>query len=677
MRIRTVCLISAIVWTGIVPHRISAQAQKPAADLMDMSLEDLMKVEIDSVYGASKYKQKVSAAPASITIITAEEIKRYGYRTLADILRDVPGFYATYDRSYSYLGVRGFGRPGDYNTRILLMVDGHRINDNVDDQAFIGEDFPINVNLIDRVEVIRGPNSSLYVASALLGIVNIVTKPERNLQGITVSEEMGTYGTYKSNASYGRQFKNGLRMLLSSTYHNSHGHRSLYFPEFDSPGTNNGIARNVDHERADQVFANLSWGNFTLEGVYGSRIKQIPTASFDSIFNDPEAHTIDTRQYLDLKYDRQFGDDWGVMAHVSYDRYPFDFTAAYDLTALGLPARAVNRQTVRGQWWQAEAAVSKRILNDQTLILGAEHRDNLQQNQADYLEQPYLSLLVSHERSSVSGVYAQDEIPLGANLILDLGIRYDHYSTFGGTTNPRAALIYKMGAQTTLKFLYGQSFRAPNDFELYFQVPSPGGNTPLANPHLKPETAKTTELVFEQGFRRDLHLVVSGYYYPIRGLISAVNDPESGSFMYENSQRVDLKGVEIALKKQSNSGLEAGVSLSLEYARDKDTKGWLTNAPHVLGQANLSVPLYRKKIFASTNIEWVSSRKTLNGTLAGAYVVPNFTLLSRGVLRGWEVSASLYNAFDGIYADPGSVEHLENAIVQDGRTFRLTLSYHH
>lgn len=191
MRIRTICLLCSILLAGA--GRLWAQTPKAPPDLMDMSLEDLMKVEIDSVYGASKYRQKVAVAPASITIITAEEINRYGYRTLADILRDVPGFYITYDRNYDYVGVRGFDRPGDYNSRILLLVDGHRINDNVDDQAFIGTDFPVDVNLIDRVEVIRGPNSSLYVASALLGIINIVTR--HDLEGITASEEAARYLT--------------------------------------------------------------------------------------------------------------------------------------------------------------------------------------------------------------------------------------------------------------------------------------------------------------------------------------------------------------------------------------------------------------------------------------------------------------------------------------------------
>jgi len=676
MRMRTLFLLLSALAIAADGGRLWAQNAPAGPDLMDMSLEELMEVEIDSVYGASKYKQKVADTPASITIVTADEIKRYGYQTLADVLKDVPGFYVTYDRDYDYVGVRGFGRPGDYNSRILLLVDGHRINDNIDDQAFIGTDLPVDVDLIDRVEVIRGPNSSLYVASALLAVINIVTKTVQEAKGLETSEELASYGAYKSRGTYGREFTNGLRMLLSGTYYNSHGHDSLFFQAFDTPATNNGIAQNDDHGRFDQLFANLSYGDFRLEMVYGSREKQIPTASFGSLFNDPGAYTIDTREYLDLQYDRHFGGDWGVMARVSYDRYPFGFAAAYDLSALGLPSRVINKEVSIGQWWGAEVAVSKKLFDNQTLIFGSEFRDNFQQNQTDYLVQPYMPVLDSRERSTIWGVYGQDEIRLRSNLILDLGLRHDQYSTFGGTTNPRAALIYDLFNETTLKFMYGQSFRAPNDSELYFQVPNPGAQNPLANPNLKPETAKTTELVLEQGFDRNIRLVASGYYYPIRGLISAVNDPASGAIVYENSQRVDLKGLEFTLKRQSNSGLEAGATLSLEDARDVDTGSWLTNSPHALGQANLSVPLFRKRLFASTNLEYVSKRKTLAGDFAGAYLVPNFTLFTRGALKGCEVSASLYNAFNNLYVDPGSVEHVEDVIPEDGRNFRLKLTYH-
>jgi iron complex outermembrane receptor protein len=78
--------------------------------------------ETPIVYSAAKYEQKISEAPASITIISADQIRKYGYRTFAQVLQSVPGLFATYDRNYDYLGVRGFNRPGDYNSFCSWMV---------------------------------------------------------------------------------------------------------------------------------------------------------------------------------------------------------------------------------------------------------------------------------------------------------------------------------------------------------------------------------------------------------------------------------------------------------------------------------------------------------------------------------------------------------------------------
>lgn len=148
--------LTLILWS-LLPAWGSASADdKPSHS------EETLFMEIPSVFGASKFEQKVNEAPSSVSIITQAEIKKYGYRTLADLLRSVRGFFTTYDRNYSYIGVRGFGRPGDYNTRVLLLVDGHRINDNVYDQAPISNDFPVDIDLIEKVEIIRGPSSSIY-----------------------------------------------------------------------------------------------------------------------------------------------------------------------------------------------------------------------------------------------------------------------------------------------------------------------------------------------------------------------------------------------------------------------------------------------------------------------------------------------------------------------------------
>ena len=131
--------------------------------------------------GASERLQPVMEAPASVSFITAAEIARYGYRTLADILSSVRGFYVTDDRNSSLLGTRGFAKPGDYNSRILLLVNGHRVNDNVLGQAAIGAEFGLDPAMFERVEIIRGPASSLYGDSAFFAVVNVITRTGASL----------------------------------------------------------------------------------------------------------------------------------------------------------------------------------------------------------------------------------------------------------------------------------------------------------------------------------------------------------------------------------------------------------------------------------------------------------------------------------------------------------------
>ena len=147
----------------LAPETAAAQSTPVLgpAQLADKTIEELMGIQVASVHGAAKRDQRVTDAPSSVTIITAQDILTFGWRSLAEALASARGFYTTYDRNYAYLGARGFGRPSDFNNRTLLLVDGHRLNDNVYDGAGIGTDFPIDVSLIERIEVIRGPGAAL------------------------------------------------------------------------------------------------------------------------------------------------------------------------------------------------------------------------------------------------------------------------------------------------------------------------------------------------------------------------------------------------------------------------------------------------------------------------------------------------------------------------------------
>ena len=186
------CTQPAVLLVVMLAVSSSAWAQ---SSLPDLSLEDLMKLDAGQVFGASERLQPVTEAPASVSFITAEEIARYGYRTLADILRGVRGMYVTDDRNFSLIGTRGFAKPGDYNSRILLLVNGHRVNDNVFGQAEIGAEFGLDPAMFERVEIIRGPASSLYGDSAFFAVVNVITRTGASLGGGSVTLEAGTLGT--------------------------------------------------------------------------------------------------------------------------------------------------------------------------------------------------------------------------------------------------------------------------------------------------------------------------------------------------------------------------------------------------------------------------------------------------------------------------------------------------
>lgn len=205
---------------GVVPKSEPTPTSQPA----QLSGEESMLLgETPIVYSAAKYEQKINEAPASVTIISADQIRKYGYRTFAQVLQSVPGLFATYDRNYDYVGIRGFNRPGDYNSRVLVLVDGHRLNDAVYDQAPIGTDSPIDVDLIDRVEIVRGPSSSLYGTNAFFGVINVITKRGRDIKGAEGSWENSSYTSNKGRLTYGQKLSNGLEFIASGSYYYSVG----------------------------------------------------------------------------------------------------------------------------------------------------------------------------------------------------------------------------------------------------------------------------------------------------------------------------------------------------------------------------------------------------------------------------------------------------------------------
>lgn len=644
-----------------------AAAPEDETSLFDMSLEDLMTVEIDTVYSASKHTQKVSEAPSSVTIISAEEIRKYGYRTLAEVLRSVPGFYINNDRNYDYLGVRGFRRPGDYDTRILLLVDGFRINENIGDSPLFGTQFLLDVDLIERVEVIRGPGSSLYGSNALLSVINVITKNGKTLHGLEMSGEVASYDTQKGRLSYGEVFGNGLNLLVSATKGGGDG-PELYFQEFDDPATANGLVRNDDSD-FHNLLLRASFGDFGLIAAHTAAEKGIPTAPWDAVFGDHRTRTYDDSTLLGLTYEHEISDKLSVKAQTAYHHYDYDGRYVYDYSEDETPYLVVNKDFYRGRWWDSELQVTTRPFEKHILTAGGEFRYNIRQDQANWDEEVYLD---DSRHSRNWGLYIQDEFRILDDVTLVAGVRYDHYSTFGGSTNPRLAMIYDVSEQTTLKLLYGRAFRAPNAYELYYHD---GGYSQKAPLELDPETIDTYEIVLERALTSNLNATLSGFYYVMDDLIGQYTDPDDGLLVFRNIEEVEARGVELALAGRWENGLGVRTSYSYVEAENKDTEETLVDSPRHLAKLNLIAPVVKDTLFAGLEIQYNGRSRTLGGEQADDFLLTNLALTYISPSKRLEIAAGLYNLFDVDYSYPAFGEHRQDQIEQDGRTFRIRLLY--
>lgn len=644
---------------------LAAQDPDKKPDLTEIPLDELMGLKIDEVYSASRFVQKLRQAPSNVTVVSAEEMRRLGHRTLADVFRGTRGTYVTNDRNYSYLGIRGFGLPADYNNRVLFLVDGHRVNDNVYDAHTPGREFIVDLDMIERVEIVRGPVSSLYGSNAFFGVVNVMTRKGRNLAGAELSASAGSFGTYEGKAAWGRRFEDGPEVSLSGSLYGRKG-ETLYYPEFDDPSTGNGVARNADGEKAGKVLGELAWKGFSLQGAWSERAKEIPTAAYGGIFPTDETNTSDQFGYATLKYERTFGESLDVLARLSYNRYWYRGEYLYDD---GLGNAVLNHDSALGYWWGAELLITKRVGESVTLTGGAEYRDNFRQDQKNHDE---LGTYVDvQESSDVGALFVQADARLIDELRVNAGLRLDDYSTFGSTVNPRASLIWSPDAWTTFKAIYGRAFRAPSAYEMDWG----GTSTQKANPDLDPETIETYELSAEREIVHGLSLFVGVFHMDCEDLINLEIDPLDGLRVFRNINEVHTRGVETELRLSLEGGINATASYSYQDAEQKDPDRQMRNSPTHLAKLSLSAPLLLNTIYAGLELQYVGERRTLGGDKTDAYWVANVSLTAANIAKGLDLSVSIYNLFDEEYFDPGAAEHTQDQIEQEGLAFGVKLTW--
>lgn len=620
--------LAAVVALLFAPH--GAQA---AHDLTGLGLEKLLEMR---VIAASSYEQAAAEAPSAVTVITAEDIRSHGYRTLADALRSVPGLYVTEDLNYTYLGSRGFNRIGDYNSRFQLSVNGLRTNDPLFDMAYIGTEFPIDMALIERIEFAPGPGSSIYGSNAVLGVINVVTRKGGDLAGLRVAPAVGSHGMRELSVSYGQHYASGLE-VLAGVSGLSEDSQSFHFPAYDSPATNGGIAANQNGQRYRRGYLRASYGGFDLEVFGGKRIKASPSIYSGGDFSNANQLT-DRLAFAALSYRREIAPHTQLEARLSASRY--DYTGVYPGDS-----GVVNRDDAVGRSRGAEFRLVSTRWQGHKVVAGVEYQDDAALDQSNVDLDPAFTYLDRHDAGRRNAVYVQDEIRLGANWLLNAGARHDRHYAFKTSTNPRLALIGELAPGTTVKLLYGSAFRAPNAYELYYETSGYDSNAML-----EPERTRATEFVIEQQLGDRTRWRGSVYHYRFSDLIEQVD--EDGAYVFRNRSAVTGRGIELAFAALLPHGARFDASVSFDDVRQSDGQR-LSNSPRYTAKATVEAPIADSGIRGALHLGAIGPRLGRDRDPVATTITSQLTFTTRAWL-GATYTLSIRNLLDRPNMDPTS-----------------------
>jgi len=635
-----------------------AQAPNPSGP------ESILFDNLPVVEAATLHTQTLQEAPASITVISAEDIHTYGFRTLGEALASVRGLYVTYDRSYYFAGLRGFSLPGDYNTRFLVMLNGHYLTENIyDSNNFFGQDFDLDMDLVKRIEIVRGPSSALYGSNGIFATINILTKSPVEVKHLSASTETGSFGDKKIIVSSGTQLGRGANLLVSVSVFNNTG-QSLYFPAYDQAQNNYGRAIGDDGERGYHAFASLVWRNWTFTGLFGSDQKQIPTGAYGTVFNDPGNWLLDARGYFEAAYTRDLSATRKLRWRTYYDQYRY--RQRYD-DAIGNTIQD-DRDLGAGDWVGTQVGYDVAVPHVGTLTVGGELNVDIRALQQYYELSPQRVYYLSVDHPNVSyGLFAQQQWQLSPSWNAYLGVRYDGSKNYTHFVSPRAALVYRASPNTVYKFLVGRAFRNPSAYEEFYE----DGVSQVRNLSLRPEQAGTFEVAAEHQFTKKVSGLISVYHYEMRDLIEGVT-LDSGLLQYRNVDRARATGVETELSGKLFGGFQTTASLALQRTNEfLDSSP--NNSPHAVAKLRGALPLPKVRLQAAAAVQYLSRRATLNGAEVPSYWLADVTLTTKRLHPDFDVQFGVRNIFNRAYWDPGSPGLIEDQLLENGRSVYLKL----
>jgi outer membrane receptor for ferrienterochelin and colicins len=687
--------------TEDAPPGLPASEPSAASGLVpidELSMQDLLGM----VTAVSKRPEKAVTAPATLTVVTRDDIVRNGWTEIAEILRAVPGLYVSSSRDHTYVGVRGVSLPQDLNTRVLVVLNGHTLNNPWSGGIDLADLLIVPVEAIERVEVIRGPSSSIYGSSAFFAVVHIETRdgagPTAGGSGATMSLGASSLNRRRLAVQAHDSWSSGVRAGGYILALGGEG-PAIAFSDMTRPGLNapaptptNGRTEGTDFESGLNLGVHVAYGGLTLQGRFAHRVKGIPTARGNSIFNDPYNLVGDQASSVNVDFEREAGPfAFKLRAYLDsatsteqLHRDPSDWPVGTWITD---DPHTITRGSANRRGMEAQAVGNFGEID--TLIVGAELQWQstsqrtweilLQDGPAGARGDPDPRSIAGgvHDADGdipritpvLVGIYAQNEWNPYGWLSLVAGGRYDYNSLFtkatgakaGATssTAPRFAAVFRPTDSAAVKLLYGEAFRYPTIFEAYFDDAA----SVCGNVDIRPERVRTAEIAGTWATSPGFVLAASGFASLVHDLIAreVVTPCYAGSGarqQFRNQAQVSVYGGELAITVHAETGLSAFASATLAWTEQaaRGERQPLANSPRVVAAAGLTQQLWDDHLSFAVQASAVSERYTWmlrDGDPVAHYFRIDTALSARRLFRGGLFASLRVTNLLGIaYRDP-------------------------
>jgi len=643
---------SAIAWGGAttLPSKPPASQSVPA-DFGEPDTDSLPTTAIPTeeapeldqyqdmpiVVAAGKREQTQRQAAASVSVITDQDIELYGYHSLADALRTQRGFYLNTDGLNWFAGVSGFLFPDDWNSRILVLVDGRPTRDTIYNQTHLDEDFVVPMEAVQRIEVIRGPGSALYGADAVFGVINVVTKNGADIDGVQVNLEGGTQWTGRINALFGFETHDGWDIMGDISGYTSQGDNHLQVDGADDAAHNYGNIVNSDYQGVYSGFLKIKKGDFSATFDSESRDQDNDDATYLAEFFNPGSMQ-EARTNATFKFDHDISSDQQIHAMAYYGDYNYHQHWADDAFD------DIYTTTGYDSWIGEEIDYDWQATEKFHLLAGVNGTQALGTHQEDYTSNTGIVLNIN-ESYNDAGAFTEGEYKLTDWLDLTVGARVDQIQRVGTSVSPRFAAVVTPSTDDTVKLLYGRAFRPPNIYEQFYS--DPGSNTP--NPYLNSEICDTYETTWEHQFKDGWRTTLDGYIWQLQNAIDEVALAD-GSVQYQNVGNDVARGLEAEIEKKWKSGADFRLYGSVDRA-ERNGDG-LTHSPQWIVGVSTVIPVLNNRTFLSIAPQVVGPQNSDADVVTHPTFITNIVLTAREVRKGLDLQLGLYNLFGNIARIP-------------------------